>query len=402
MLASWLSNSDMNINKDYIIQSNSISSYYTKTNIGIFYEMKGKQEAIIKFLEIVLKSKKTYELLLISEENMDWLINDISYLQKWADLLKQVVSKGNTIKIIHTIQRNNNDLVKIVDKWMPLHLCKMVVSYYYPKYKEISSPKTMFIAPDLAAVTSLSLNNKNLNSTTYLIFNKQAIDSYVRNFNLYLCECEPLMNVVESNSYDKYKNNLNPFSSLGNVIIYRSFLPMFTIPPAIFDKLLTKTRLDDDSIEKIKSLYVESTNDFKKIINFSKVTLLIEENMLNNIQKGESIASIDDYHSNTQIAYTKDEITLHIRHLIKMLTKYDNINVYILNTFLNKMSMSVVAKENEYIFATNISNPQQHFSVIYKEKNITDAIYDYFSSTPDTITKKQRQKEYTIKKLRGK
>ena len=82
----------------------------------------GKRNAVAGFLSLVSESDKTGTLLLYSDESMEWLTEDPSFLAKWAEMLKQVIVKGNRIRIIHTLNRNLDELLEALGKWMPLYM----------------------------------------------------------------------------------------------------------------------------------------------------------------------------------------------------------------------------------------------------------------------------------------
>jgi len=397
LLTSWLSNDVIEIgefpSQEYTPTQNH------KTEVDIYYGINGKRELVLKFLRTIILSKKCYELLLMSEENMDWLTGDQHFLSEWSALLVEVIRRGNTIKIIHTIQRNSDELLSVIEKWLQLHLSGKVVSFYYPKYKENSYARTMFIAPNLLAITSSSIFDKNTDTANYLFDDKQVIRSLVCDYKSYLNECKPLMNIITEKNFAEFKEIHNPFEKNGNIITYRNFFPTFTMPSSLFKKIVGRLEIDRISLSQIKSLYKKSTLELKKFLQFNSITIIIEQKMLEMLLSPSFVFQLSDYHSCTNVSYLHDELVLHIKHLIKILKNNPSFNIYIVDKALIGPTTAIIAKENEFIVATNLSNPQSHFSIVYNEKNISYSIYEYFLSQIDSIPSRQRAKNYTIRKL---
>ena len=123
------------------------------------YGNAGKRKAVEQFFLMVLQEDKPQTLLLFSDENMAWLYEDAAFAKRWAELFTKVVMKGNRVRIIHTVSRDLNEMLEAVTKWIPIYRTGMISPYLYPRLRDGLFQRTMFIAPNTAAIISSSVQH---------------------------------------------------------------------------------------------------------------------------------------------------------------------------------------------------------------------------------------------------
>ena len=71
-----------------------------------FYQgIEGLQRAVLRFLSCAIK-EHAEELMLYSDQSMEWMTTDTVFRSKWAALIALCVKNGTRIKIIHNIDRD--------------------------------------------------------------------------------------------------------------------------------------------------------------------------------------------------------------------------------------------------------------------------------------------------------
>ena len=113
----------------------------------------GLREAVLRFLGTVAKSDAR-ELLLYSDQTMDWMTGDPGFLMKWAALMNACVKKGIRIRIIHNIDRSLQEMNDAIVSWLPLYMSGMIESYYSRKKNEGKFSHTMFLCPGLCCINA--------------------------------------------------------------------------------------------------------------------------------------------------------------------------------------------------------------------------------------------------------
>ncbi|MDO5844949.1 MAG: hypothetical protein Q4Q53_07385 [Methanocorpusculum sp.] len=157
----------------------------------IYYGISGKQKAVERFLTEVRDSGVKQTLLLFSDESIEWLTEPAFFI-KWKILLKEVLEKGNKIKIIHTVARNSSEISSAIYGWLSLYPTGLIYPYYCQELRG-TYRRTLFIAPKTAVITSQSFN-ENLDGVPNLyVTNHDAITAFTKEYNDFASICKPLM-----------------------------------------------------------------------------------------------------------------------------------------------------------------------------------------------------------------
>ena len=146
-----------------------------KNDVNIYKGIEGKREGVSNFLSLVLEENQPQTLLLFSDESMDWLTGDISFKNKWKELMTQVILKGNKIKMIHTVSRNLYEMLSSISEWMPLYMTGAIEPYYYPRKRDGIFKRTMFVAPNKASFTATGVGNMEINTVNFLVQDINAV-----------------------------------------------------------------------------------------------------------------------------------------------------------------------------------------------------------------------------------
>ena len=165
------------------------------TEARLFYGNEGKREAVITFLKELFQSDGSFTLLLHSNEDMFWLYEKPKFMNTWAALMGQLLGKGCSIKIIHSISRDAGDMWEAVRGWLPLYMSGAVEPWYYPRLRDGVYRRTLFLAGGHSAVISNSIENNTEGILNILINDAAAIQALEKEFNDYLSLCRPLMDI---------------------------------------------------------------------------------------------------------------------------------------------------------------------------------------------------------------
>ena len=128
------------------------------SDMNCFYGDDGKRQAVLLFLSKICNIKNPPELLLFSSEKFNWIYDDEEFAKKWAMLLLIYAKNGGHIKIIHTIERDLNEMIKALNKWIPLYMSRFIEPFYYPNNFDMTFRRTIFIAKNHSVVFSNSIN----------------------------------------------------------------------------------------------------------------------------------------------------------------------------------------------------------------------------------------------------
>jgi hypothetical protein len=370
-------------------------------DISVFYGIEGKRQAAEFFLLEVMKIGTPQTLLLYSDEATDWMTTDRDFAIKWAQLMIGVLSKGNRIKIIHTISRELDEMLNAIQQWMPMYMTGLIEPYYYPKKRDGVFKQTMFISPGVSAVISSSVGNSIDYAANLLIRNSDAIRAYTEVFNQYLNQCKPLMRIFTSKNKNSYLETLLEFEKEKcNTIIKTESISLLTMPEKVSSEILSRIGIKNSSLSdyqeqriKIFKNHLENNNLFYEIIPIFD---------LETINNGKIKVSFSDMMNNSTVYYTKEEYIQHLEHITFLLEIYENFHIKLVSG-MSESNYLIYAKEDLGVITAKTSIPPVVLAV--NEINLTAAFWDFLKHTlgekafqyPNNVEESKELKKYIQK-----
>jgi hypothetical protein len=361
----------------------------------VFYGTKGKQEAVIHFLSLVLKNKRPQTLLLYSDEDLDWLTLDPEFTVKWSVLLSQVIMGGNRIKIIHVINRSLDEMLHGIEKWLPIYMTGAIEPYYYPKSRDRVFRRTLFIAPDTAAVVSSSVGNKTKEAANFLFTDNKTIAALTQEYNDYLALCRPLMQIFTPFNNAGCLDTLAEFEEEeADSIIKTDSLSSITMPPSVVESI--HQRLPKDQRDQILTYHQTRSKNFQQKLKNYNFTEIITMPDIQSIQRHKVKIGLSDLLIDTELFYTPEEFRRHLQNIIQLLQSYANFKVYLVPRVKTTGAL-IYVKEDVGILIAKTSSPPVVFAI--NESNMTAAFWDYMNLMLSKTAKKKQEKRQTICEL---
>lgn len=333
------------------------------------YGNAGKRKAVEQFFMMILQEEKPQTLLLFSDENMSWLYEDASFVAKWTELFTQILLKGNRVRIIHTISRDMNEMLEAVTKWIPIYMSGMIEPYCYPRLRDGVFQRTLFIAPNTAAIVSSSVQQDTDNMLNLFITDRFAIDALVLEYNNYFSLCRPLMNIFKSNNMEEFKQTANKlWLAKGAACLCTAMPPLFSMP-----KKLVNTLAQQSGNEKLQLLWNKNLASFRRLIKEQSLSLVLLNPTIVKTKDIVLCPSTADIFEFDNLSYSKEQYWEHIEHLKQLEKHYKNLTV----TFRNDISkdMLLYAKDEIGVIMAKADKPVTAF--VINERNMVNALWDY-------------------------
>lgn len=206
-----------------------------------YYGPKGKRAAVAQLFSLILQEATPQTVLLFSDEEMGWLYEDPSFAALWAQECVRVLSAGNRVKIIHAIHRGIHEMLEGVAKWVPLYMTGRVEPYYYPRLRDGVFQRTLFVAPQTAAVVSGSVDRKTGGMLHAFYDDPTAIEALALEYENLLALCRPLMQIFNreraADFWDAYTSFLR---AKGSMICLGNLPSLPTMPETVAASLQTR------------------------------------------------------------------------------------------------------------------------------------------------------------------
>ena len=158
----------------------------------------GKRAAVNRFFTELLAEDKPHALDLFSDEDMSWLFEDPVFAKGWALSLIKLLSRGSRIRIIHSLNRNLNEMLEAVKKWLPVYISGDITPYYYPRLRDGIYHRTLFLAKGKCAIISNSIHDRTEDMANFYVRKAPALDALSAEFESYLALCAPLMSIFRT------------------------------------------------------------------------------------------------------------------------------------------------------------------------------------------------------------
>ena len=371
--------------------------------VSIHYGVEGKRKAVQFFLSEVALQDKTQTLLLHSSEEMSWMTGDPAYAQKRTALMAAILSKGNRIKIIHTVDRGLDEMLESIASWMPGYITGLIEAYYYPKKRDNTFKQTMFIAPETAAVISHSVNDETGSAANILFRDKTAIAAYVAEFNGYLSMCRPLLKIFTARNISAFAKTFPEFGrGEADTIEKRFSLSAVTMPKTLLKKFLKDA---GDETQKILDIHAVRVSKFKKTLKTKRYTEIISLPDIQQLTAGEVKSEMSILMKGRLGSYTPRDYIKHVNNVIALLKANENYHVHITGKSIDEHYI-VQCREERSVLTTKTSQPP--IVLATRESQLTATFWDFLKNSisvkeydhPDNNKAVSLLQEY-IQKIKG-
>lgn len=365
------------------------------SEVEVFYGVEGKQNAVLAFLSMVLKSNKPQTLLLYSNEDLGWLTGNPEFTLQWANLLTQVIKSGHKIKIIHTINRDFDEMLSAIKQWVPLYMTGSIEPYYYPRIRDGLFRRTLFIAPHTAAVTSSSVVSGTKNAANFLFTDKNTVKALIEEYNGFLSLCRILMRIFTPAGEEDYLALLAEFEDEEtDTIVKTDTLTNITMPDDVVKHILARTQ--NPAIEQLLAYQQKRMEKFIKSLQKYHFTEILSIPGLEQILAGKVAVNFSDMLNESLLFYTPWEYSRHLANIIRLLKHYDNFHVHLLNEKPLEGSM-VYIREDVGVLVGKTMPPSVIFAI--NESNMTSAFWDYMTHLIKKVPPGKRDRQQTINQL---
>lgn len=163
---------------------------------------KGLQNAVIRFLNLAI-TQNAKELLLYSDQDINWMINDPDFNRTWAFLMAACATQGTKIKIIHNIERNIKEMTEAIEAWLPLYMAGTIEPYYCNRKNGDRFSHTFFICPGVGAITACLVKGTEETGVYYFCTDEDDLKQYEKSFEALLNNCDSLAKIKPGISQKK-------------------------------------------------------------------------------------------------------------------------------------------------------------------------------------------------------
>lgn len=161
---------------------------------NIYVGINGFRESVIRFLGNTVQSSPC-NLYLYSNQNMQWMTEEKSFLLSWFMLMSESIKRGTRIKIIHNINRNISEMISAINAWIPIYMSGMIEPYYFITNQDSHFHHTMFLCEGISCIRSSHIKGFENKAFYYYHTDYDSLILAKEEFNYMLSKCKPLIKI---------------------------------------------------------------------------------------------------------------------------------------------------------------------------------------------------------------
>lgn len=341
-------------NKDFLKED--IKTEPEEEQKVFYYGPEGKREVIIRFLKDIINSNVQQSVLFFCDEDMGWLTENRDFAHKYINLVNEMVSKGNTLKIIHNIHKDIYEIIESISKWIPLYSTGKIEPYYYPKIKDGIFQHSIFVAPKSNVAFISSSVRKRVDDMLHIyIKDEKAINSLTQEYYNYLSLCKPFLQTYDLSDLNKVRLIFEDYyKSKARTIILRPNLPVTTLPAKVADEMMKKC--DTKVLRTLNELNKELLDSGSEMIE------LVSKPPVSEIESNKIYLKYSPYICHSALYLTKEEYFEHLKYTEECEKKYPNYKVHIMEKTIFE-DIVLCYKEEVGTLIFNYKNPAATFFI---------------------------------------
>lgn len=242
---------------------------HSSANIDIYTGNSGRCLAVVRFLKLALSINTPVKLLLTSQEDISWMLEDKSFLAEWNNLLHQVLEKGHKIIIVHSFDRSMSKLLSIMNYWIPLHLTGKIEGYCYNSYTHNTPKYTIFAleaaAEDTACIFSYTSENTSQNYISFYFTQPDIIAHYKQIFLSLLENCTPIIKVLNNEPLQLFNKLAYLENKWGTFFALYKKMRGILMPVPLYKRIITRLDISISEQKNRIGLYQKNNPPIKGI-----------------------------------------------------------------------------------------------------------------------------------------
>ncbi len=349
-------------------------SLMNECTINVYHGNDGRRAAVSDCLDNLAKYGEPCEVLLVSDENTDWITQERDYSKMLAGKMLKLVEKGFTLRRIVSSFRDSASAIESLERWMPVYMTGAMASFYYPRLRDGIFRHLMIIAQGNFTLTSTAIGDQHECGTTYVCFDERSIEGDRRIFANYLEKCVPL---IETHVYHRdpvrFSEELLRFHDIavGGMSKWMG-MSCTSLPAAIINEM--EQMFTDSEYRQIINVLRTIQGTFENnLANDIRYIEIIRLHTAQQVLNGEAQMSPSLLLPNGTRSYSAGEYRLHLMRILSLLEKYPNYFVIVDEGDMPDCELHV--KEEKAALLVRTSLPFTIFNVT--ESNTISACSEY-------------------------
>lgn len=332
-----------------------------------YWGTEGLRKAVVRFLSEAAAIGG--ELLLYSDEPMDWMTSDPPYFSLWASLMGKCVRVGVKIRVIHNVDRVGTEMVSAIKGWLSLYISGMIEPYVFSRIKNPRFCHTIFLHEGYSCIHGFYPTRSGQERWYDYITDGKTLKALKSEYDAMLSSAVPFLKVFPADVAADYFSFCVQNKGMTNYLLFAP--PIATMPEKLFREILDRADLEDRKRLAIETLYNKIRTQFYDTLKTDSIHMVLMPPAKEFKQRINFSLDLLDI----RLDYTQEEYQEHINAIADLINEEQNFHLTLLPdsefpdiqlmTFMNSV---VVVRNQEPYCAFAFLNP-----------TLTKAVTEYLS-----------------------
>ncbi len=345
----------------------------------------GLRSSVVRFLTDA--AREGGELLLYSDEPMDWMSGDPSYFALWASLMVKCVNSGVKIRIIHNVDREGGEMVDAIKGWFPLYISGMIEPYVLRKERNPRFHHTVFLRPGSSCILGFFPVGADKDRSYDYITDKEYLDRLKREYDAMLSAALPFLRVYTHTMSDEFHKSWIGFPGMRDYLLNE--FPIVTVPEGLMTRMLSRTSISEEQRARVLSRHRDLRRQFKESLHDNSVNMILclPERLAMSRYINFSLSLTE-----LSVSYTEKEYAEHISAIIDLVEHEKNFHLTLLPLSPFQDIQIITKKDAVAVFR----NREPYAAFVFFNPTLKQSVSAFLSVLSDQYTE---DRQTTIKVL---
>ncbi len=356
-----------------------------------YYGTQGLRDAVVRFLSDA--AREGGELLLYSDEPMDWMTGDRGYFALWASLMATCVNSGVRIKIIHNVDRVDTEMVDAIRGWFPLYISGRIEPFVFRKSRNARFYHTVFLRIGGACIHGFFPTEAGESRWYEYITDSRRLSLLAQEYGAMLSMASPFLKVYPGSAGEEYRSFCA--GRPGTRTFLLSEFPVCTLPEELLRSIVSRAELAEPLRSSLLRLYSGLRTRFQDLLRQGAVHLILcpgEEAEGDRHRLNFSLDLLD-----LSVEYTREEYAGHVAAVMDLVRSEKNFHLTLLSE--TPFRDIQITMPGDAVSVLRCQKPYAAFAFL--NPTLTRSVSDYLSLLIENDTAHRHTTLEALEKLRG-
>lgn len=329
----------------------------------------GLRDAVVRFLTNA--AREGGEMLLYSDEPMDWMSGDREFFGRWAALMAACVQKGVRIRIIHNMDRDGMEMVSAITGWFPLYISGMIEPFVFQKARNARFYHTVFLRPGHEAILGFFPTPAGEGRWYDYITAEKQLDSLQSGFLAMLSEASAFLKIYPAWAADTFWERYR--SHTGRAYAVLRGLSIASMPDGLLERMLARAKVGPDQRQRVVAFHRASRKHFLEILQNGDLHEVLRLPEPAAVESGSVPVNLEVETEGLRLTYTPQEYAEHLAAVAELVEREKNYHLTLLpqspfqelQVFTMKNAVGVIHCREPYT------------TFVFLNATLMQSVYDY-------------------------